>query len=179
MGARLHLTASGLIMVLFMAWVLPEQAASSAQFSDLPPPDLRFVYSAAELSAVLDSMGEAGREAYIRSRYAFDVAWPLAYTYFFLVLLAWAVPRAWGEDATMRRVWPWVATAPFALDMVENSLTGLAAHRFPDISGGLALAASSFTAIKWCSVGVCSVLVLASLAKALRGRSSRGTQATS
>ena len=60
-------------MAVFMGWVLPNQAASSASYSELAPPDLRFFYSADDLFAVLDSMGQAGREAYIRSRYKIPI----------------------------------------------------------------------------------------------------------
>jgi hypothetical protein len=153
-------------MLVFMGWVLPNQAALSASHSDLAPPDLRFVYSAEELRAVLESMGEAGRAAYIRSRYVFDIVWPLAYTYFYLAVLAWAVPRAWSSESWLQRAWPWLGMGPFWLDMVENTLTGIAAATFPNIAGAVAVAASFFTAAKWSSVGVCSALLLTSVAKA-------------
>ena len=71
------------VFVLFTALVLPQQARlADGSSGGAGSPDLSLWYSADDLYAMAESYGEAGRDAYVRARFTFDLVWPVVYTLF-------------------------------------------------------------------------------------------------
>jgi len=71
------------IFSLFLFLVLPGEAQRSQHyFGGSPTPDTSFVYSDDDLYQMARDFGQQGRAYYIRSRFTFDVFWPMAYGFF-------------------------------------------------------------------------------------------------
>ena len=61
-----------------------------------PSPDQSFFYSTGDLYRMADAFGAAGRAAYVRARWTFDVVWPLVYTFFLATAISWLGKRAFS-----------------------------------------------------------------------------------
>lgn len=165
-----------LVMVGFMIFVLPAQAAGAASESGSErSPDTSFIYTPDDLYQMAEEYGESGRRAYIRARWTFDLIFPLVYTAFLTFGIGWFVQRlsGWGE------AWKLTALLPLlggAFDLLENSATSLAMAAYPSSPGWILIAASIFTPIKWIFVSVSFIpyiiFVLAWLIQKIQGKGS-------
>ena len=69
-----------MIFVLFTALVLPGRSTrAQVETRAAGSPDMSFFYTSDELYQMAEAYGQAGREAYIRARFTFDLIWPLVY----------------------------------------------------------------------------------------------------
>ena len=151
------------VFLLFSALVLPRQSAqSAAQTGGAAQPDMSFIYSPADLYRMADALGAEGREAYIRARWTFDVAWPLVYGFFLTVSISWLAGKAFGPGSGWRRL-NLVPLAGMAFDYLENVATTFVMARYPAATPVADVLAPVFTAVKWVFVGG-SFVVLASVA---------------
>jgi hypothetical protein len=152
----LYLVSSGwvvlgalLVFTLFTILVLPGQAASAEAVSaDAGSPDLSFYYSADELYRMAESYGQAGRDAYIRARFTFDLVWPGVYTLFLITSVSWIYARAFPQDF---KFW-WVNLLPLlgmVFDYLENISTSLVMFRYPHQTPLVDFLAPIFTMLKW------------------------------
>jgi len=92
--------AALVIFLLFTALVLPQQATKAAQKTgSADSPDTSFFYAPDDLYRMAEAYGESGRQAYIRARFTFDLAWPLVYTLFLATAMSWALGRAFAPDS--------------------------------------------------------------------------------
>jgi hypothetical protein len=165
------------IFILFTALVLPRQAASEAAASrEAGSPDLSFYYTGNELNHMAEDYGEAGRKAYVRARFSFDILWPLVYTFFLCTSLSWLAKRGFPADSP----WQQVDLIPIfgaLFDLLENLSTSAVMINYPHLLPVIAGLAGFFTLIKWTLVGGSCLLLLACAAAALgnwwKGR--RGT----
>jgi hypothetical protein len=150
------------IFVLFSALVLPAQAArAETDTGSAESPDTSFYYSADDLYSMAQVYGEQGRRAYVRTRFTFDVIWPLVYTIF-------------------------LSTANLApvlgalFDYLENLSTSLVMLRYPDRTPGVDILAPVFTSVKWIFVNGSFVLLLAGVVVGVwRWNRRRGTRSRS
>jgi hypothetical protein len=159
--------AAVLIFFLFTALVLPKQSSQAQESSGgAGTPDLSFFYSSTDLYRWAGAYGEAGRQAYVRSHFTFDVAWPLVYTFFLITALSWLYGRSFPPDSP----WQLVNLAPLLavlFDFLENLTTSLVMALYPAqtwLADSLAFLATISTPLKWIFVGACMVLLLAGLA---------------
>jgi hypothetical protein len=154
----------------FTATVLPRQAAGAAEVSaGAGSPDTSFFYSPADLAAMAEAYGPDGRQAYVRARYTFDVAWPLVYGLFLVTSISWLSRRGFPPGST----WRLANLAPMAaviFDGLENLSTSVVMLRYPEPTPLLAALAPWFTAVKWVLVGGSMLLVLICAAAALLRR---------
>jgi len=155
---------------VFTAAVLPRQAAGAAEVSaGAGSPDTSFFYSPADLAAMAEAYGPDGRQAYVRARYTFDVAWPLVYGLFLVTSISWLSRRGFPPGST----WRLANLAPMAaviFDGLENLSTSVVMLRYPEPTPLLAALAPWFTAVKWVLVGASMLLVLICAAAALLRR---------
>jgi len=148
------------LFLLFSALVLPAQSARADSYAgNAQSPDTSFLYSADDLYDTARAYGEQGRRAYIRSRFTFDLIWPLVYTLFLSTATTWAVRRAFAEDS------PWqlanlVPLCGAAFDYLENVSTSLVMLRYPSPTAVVDMLAPAFSAIKWILLGGSFVLLL-------------------
>lgn len=141
--------ASLLLMIGFMIFVLPAQAADAALESGSErSPDTSLYYSPEDLYQMAEEYGENGRQAYIQARWTFDLVFPLVYTCFLAVGISWFSQRltGWADTWKLANLLPVLGGF---FDLLENSATTLAMARFPARWPFVLSAASVLTPIKW------------------------------
>jgi len=152
--------AALVIFLLFAALVLPQQATKAAQESGgVDSPDTSFFYTPDDLYRMAESYGAQGRQAYIRARFTFDLAWPLVYTLFLVTAISWVFSKAF----TPHSCWQRANLAPLLgalFDYLENLSTSLVMGRYPAQTAVVDLLAPLFTALKWGLLGVSFFLLL-------------------
>jgi hypothetical protein len=110
--------------------------------------------------------GEAGREAYVRARFTFDVIWPLIYTLFLSTAISWL----YGRFISPGSAWRYLNLAPVVgmlFDFLENISTSLVMYRYPQPTPLIAGAAPVFTFLKWLFIITSFVLLVAGIVNAL------------
>jgi hypothetical protein len=159
--------AALIVFGLFVAFVLPGQSGQTeGEAADAGSPDLSLWYAPAELYRMAEAYGPAGRRAYIRARFSFDVAWPAVYGAFLATAISWLYARAFAPSSP----WRLANLAPVAgvlLDLLENVSTSLVMARYPARTPGIDVLAPVFTLVKWVFVGGSFVLLLVGLVAAL------------
>ncbi|HYF62236.1 MAG TPA: hypothetical protein VD886_05435 [Herpetosiphonaceae bacterium] len=151
--------AATVVFAVFLTVVLPQQSrATRAVTGGARSPDTALFYTPAELYEIAEIYGPAGRAAYVRARWTFDVVWPLAYTAFLTTMLSIVV----GRVAAAGSPWRLANLAPLVgmlCDYLENSATSLVLGRFPQRTPGVDMLAPLFTALKWLFVNGSFVLL--------------------
>jgi hypothetical protein len=138
-----------IIFLLFSVLVLPRQAENSEIDSqDVGTPDLSFYYSPDELYRMAEAYGEAGRGAYVRARFTFDVVWPLVYTLFLSTAISWLNKWAFTSDNRWQRA-NLVPVLGALFDFLENGSTSLVMLRYPARTFLVDILAPVFTMVKW------------------------------
>ena len=165
--------ATLVIFLLFTALVLPGQSASTATAAgDLGAPDTAFFYTSEDLYHFAEAYGEAGRAAYIRERFTFDLVWPPVYTLFLSAAITWLYARAFDSGSR----WQLANLAPLLgalLDYLENLSTSLVMWRYPARTPVIDTLAPIFSLAKWALVGGSFVLLLTGLVMAIWRRAWR------
>lgn len=169
------------LFALFVAFVLPGQSSRAAMDSaGAGSPDMSILYSPSDLYRMAEAYGEAGRRAYVRARFTFDLVWPLAYLAFLATAISWVSRQAWPADSLGRRA----NLAPVLgalFDYLENVSTSVVMLRYPARTPGSEWLAPLFTLVKWVFVYGSFALLLVALAAWLwcrarsRGRGAQGT----
>jgi hypothetical protein len=161
--------AALIIFLLFTALVLPRQSRSAEAVSGgAGSPDTSFFYSAGDLYGWAAAYGPAGRAAYVRARFTFDVIWPLVYTVFLATAISWTFARAFPPDSRWQRA-NLVPLLAALFDLLENLSTSLVMARYPAQTPAAAVLAPIFTAAKWLFVsGSLVLLVVGGVAAARR-----------
>ncbi|MGD2159414.1 MAG: hypothetical protein PVG32_21235 [Anaerolineales bacterium] len=148
------------IFLSFSALVLPSQSANAEIDSQgVGSPDLSFYYSPDELYSMAEAYGEAGRDAYVRARFTFDVVWPIVYTLFLSTALSWLYTRVFSAGS----FWQRANLAPVLgalFDFLENGSTSLVMLRYPARTPVIDVLAPVFTMVKWALVTGSFVLLL-------------------
>ena len=160
LSSRLSSLSSGKVVfaalalfALFMVLVLPAQAeVSNRELAGVSSPDMSFVYSADDIFGWADAYGEDGREAYVRVRWSFDLAWPIAYGFFLVTAISWVGRRAYRTESRANLL-NLVPIAAVLLDYSENVLTSIVMLRYPNEAVIAATLASPVTVAKWVCVG--------------------------
>ena len=114
---------SFLLFLFFMFVVLPSLASKAAElFAGLGSPDLLFSYSSEKLYEVASTYGELGRNAYIETRFQFDLVWPVVYTLFLVTSISWFCSRITNVQSKLRycNLLPIVAVV---FDLLENTFS--------------------------------------------------------
>ena len=161
----------GLVIFLaFMAFVLPGQAEKAGEYSEgIGSPDQTFFYSASDLYEMADAYGEAGRAAYIRARWTFDVIFPIAYTFFLATSIAWFFKQAFPINSKwqMFNLFPVLG---MLFDYLENTGASIVLGRFPQQTPVIAEITPLLSIVKWFFVNGSFVVLLAGILFALYRR---------
>jgi hypothetical protein len=136
-----------IVFILFSALVLPGQSRSAPQ-TEAGTPDLSFYYPAQELYHMAEALGQAGREAYIRARFTFDLVWPLVYTFLLVTTISWVYQRVVAAESPWRLI-NLLPVLGMCGDYLENISTSLVMWRYPLSTFVLDWMAGVFTALKW------------------------------
>ncbi len=141
------------IFLLFGALVLPGQAAAARVYSAAAgSPDTSLFYSPSDLLRMAESYGESGRQAYVRARFTFDLAFPLVFTFFLASANSWLLSRALPA-ASRWRLLNLIPLGGMLFDYLENISAALVIGRYPASTPLLAAFAPVFTLLKWAFVG--------------------------
>ena len=140
--------ASAIVFAAFLVLVLPAEAERTlAATGTSETPDTSYLYTAADLERLAAEYGEEGREHYVRSRYTFDIAWPLAYGAFLQISVLLASRRTvLGRLPTPVVFLPSIAVG---FDLLENTSAAIVMARYPEPTPLLPHAAPVFTFLKW------------------------------
>ena len=136
------------VFVAFLIFVLPAEADRTiAAAGTSETPDTSYLYTAADLERLAGEYGEEGRAHYIRSRFTFDIVWPLAYGFFLQSSLLLASRRT----VLGRLPSPLILLPMFVVvfDLLENTSASIVMARYPDSTPLVAHAAPVFTFMKW------------------------------
>ena len=152
---------AGLVIFLaFGALVLPGQSAAAEQTSGgAGSPDTSFFYAPNDLLRQAEVYGEAGRAAYVRARWTFDLVFPLVYGFFLVTSIGWLVRKSVPADSAWQRL-NLVPVAAVLFDYLENTATSLVMARFPAETPAAAGLAPWFTLAKWILVGASFAILL-------------------
>jgi len=149
-----------LIFLVFSATVLPAQsAAAEAYTGPSGSPDLSFVYAPSDLYRMAEEYGAAGRAAYIRARFTFDLAFPFVYGLFLISAIGWLVKKIGKTDGWLNYA-PLLPVLAIIFDLIENAGAAVVVGRYPLFSPFAAGAAAVATPIKWICVGGSFLLLL-------------------
>ena len=106
-----------------------------------------------------EAYGQAGREAYIRARFTFDLVWPLVYTIFLTTAISWLYQKAYTLESLWQRM-NLVPVLAALFDDLENISTSLVMLRYPNHMPLVSMLASIFTVGKWILLGTSFVLLI-------------------
>ncbi len=142
--------------IVFLTVILPEEASrNAAYFGENPTPDGSFIYSASDLYDMASTYGEEGRQYYIRSRFTFDVVWPLAYGWFLWAGIAYfgqATENSWARYTSLLPV------LAVLLDFMENTSASIVMFFYPDQVPVIPHLVPVFTFGKWTVIGLSFII---------------------
>lgn len=153
--------------IVFLTVILPEEASrSTAYLGDNPTPDGSFIYSTSDLYDMASAYGADGRRYYIRSRFTFDIVWPLAYGCFLWTGIAYFQQGITDSRVRYAVLLPLLAVL---LDFMENTSASVVMFLYPDRVPLLSHLVPIFTFGKWIVIGlsftVLGLLILAQIWK--------------
>jgi hypothetical protein len=165
-----HALAGLGLFLLFAATALPIQSSRVRGNS----PDTAFLYSAGDLTRMAAAYGVEGRAAYVRSRWTFDLAFPMIYGFFLAASIAWLLGRALPAGSPWQRL-NLVPLAAVAFDLLENIMATVVMRAYPAPAPLAATLAPVMSALKWVFVGAsfAALAMAASLALWRRSRTKR------
>jgi hypothetical protein len=145
--------AATVLFLLFGIFILPNQSAAANAYSgEVGSPDLSLFYSANTIYQMAEQYGQAGRDAYIRARFSFDLIFPLVYGFFLITGISWFLGRFTKETSHLRLLTLTPIVGIF-FDFLENISASIVINRYPAQSPIFANLAPIFTLIKWVFVG--------------------------
>lgn len=141
-----------LIFLLFLGIILPREATRLESIAGITDsPDTSLFYTPSYLYDLAQEYGEEGRAYYIRSRFTFDLIWPLAYLFFLVTSLSFTF-----HSVHAKSFWRILNILPFGgliFDYLENIMVSLVMYRYPLSSSLPAFFAPLFTLVKWIFIG--------------------------
>ncbi len=163
-----------LIMVLFMIFVLPGQAAlAEGNAKGSISPDTSLFYAPGDLLQAAQEYGADGRQAYIQTRWTFDLVFPLVYISFLVSGISWFYQKL-GKPGKLLGYSNLLPLLAGIFDYLENTGASLVMASYPAQVFGLALTTSIFSGVKWLLIGgsflAYFALAVAVLFQWIRGR---------
>ncbi|MGM9629655.1 hypothetical protein [Butyricicoccus sp.] len=155
-------------LVVFAALGIPMQASLGELQSgcDSPLMDFLMGYDADTVYYILYSIGESGRNDYLKL-IGFDLCFGLVYAAVFFLAIALLLKKT-GADRKRDKLL-FLPAAAMIFDYTENISTIIQIKRFPEISSAAAFAGSCGTVLKYLFLILCAtiivILVISSVAK--------------
>jgi hypothetical protein len=153
----IHFVISALVFGLFIVVVLPAQALAFANVtSGSGSPDTSLFYTPSQFYTWALEYGAAGRAHYIRTRFGFDLIWPLVYGAFFYtgIKVGGLRHREWLAN---------MAIITIFFDYMENIFASVAMGLYPmDVSVIVYVAAVS-TLLKWSTLSLSGLMLVGGL----------------
>ena len=158
------LIIAGILFVSFTSFVLPRQKAAVEMYTrEAGSPGLSFFPKPEAVYKMAKAYGVDGRNAYIKTLLVYDFAWPLVYSFFYLVCIHLALGYAHSRKAARLSS---VALLPGLLDWTENFLSIALLAAYPERMDATAWVMAVTTCLKWITMGAASCLFVYGLAAA-------------
>lgn len=155
------------IFIIFSALALPAQAEEMARSTHgAGSPDTSLFYSPDDLYRMAETYGPAGRAAYIRIRFTFDLLWPVIYTAFLATVASWLLRRA-SLPAGNLQLLNLLPLVGMLFDYLENICAALVMGRYPARTPIIDALTPVFTFLKWTFIAGSFVLLLTALTLAI------------
>lgn len=156
--------AALIIFLLFGMFILPGQSAAADAYSgEVGSPDLSLFYSANDIYQMAEQYGPAGRGAYVRARFSFDLIFPMVYGFFLITSIGWLFGKFTNETSQLRLL-IFAPITGMVFDFLENISASIVISRYPVPSPIFANLAPIFTFIKWVFVsGSFLILIISGL----------------
>lgn len=152
-----------LAMVIFLFFsivVLPAQASKAEVYSKgIGSPDLSFYYSPTKIYQIVERFGASGRYEYVRTRFTFDLIFPLIYGGFLVTAISWLYARILNKK-DRRGLINLIPLGGVIFDYLENISVSVVMLRFPQPATLAGSLAGIFTALKWTLMGVSLVVLV-------------------
>jgi len=148
-----------IIFLVYTSTVLPDQSEKAKTQSGETSPDTLFFYSVEELYNIAESYGEVGRAYYVRTRFTFDLVWPIVYTSFLASCTSWIFSRSFDSSSTIQQV-NLIPLIGMMLDYLENISASIVMLRYPIRTPILDISTVILTPLKWVFVGGSFVVLL-------------------
>lgn len=134
------LMISIVIFAIFMLIVLPGVSETTKEITGTSSsPDTSFFYTSQDLYDIAASYGEAGRAYYIRSRFSFDIIWPIVYLFFLVSMMSVLFK-------SQLNLIPFLGVL---FDFLENLGASFVMYRYPLDAGMITSLTPIFTLMKW------------------------------
>jgi hypothetical protein len=118
------------------------------EIGDNATPDLSFYFTVEDLYGWAESYREEGRESYIRTRFTFDIIWPLIYTGFLFSSMGGLLYRSGLKNSTVDRLLL-LPLGSLVFDYLENISSSIVMWRYPLRTPLVDYAVTVFTPLKW------------------------------
>jgi hypothetical protein len=152
-----------MIFLIFSSVTLPvESKKVDAYAQGLGSPDTSFFYSSKTLLKMADAYGEAGRSAFLKARWSFDLAFPLIYTFFLITSISFLFKKGLRDTVHL----PMLNLIPLLgliFDLAENSATSVVMTAYPLQNTWGQYMAPFFTPLKWIFVSMSMILLVIGL----------------
>ena len=153
------------LFVSFIAGVLPRKKAAVEIYTrDAGSPGLSFFPKPDTVYEMAKAYGTEVRRAYINALLAYDFAWPLVYSIFYLVFIHFTLGYAHGHKAAQLS---YAALVPGLLDWAENILSIVILSVYPVRMDVASWVMAVTTCLKWITMAAASCLFVYGLAAAL------------
>lgn len=151
----------------FMIWVLPKVSATTEEVTGTSlSPDMSFFYSTEDMYQIASDYGDEGRRYYIRSRFTFDVIWPMAYGFFLVAALSMTFKKPMGGKSLI--VFNLLPIGGVFFDYLENITAALVMFIYPRTTA-VAYFTPYFTLLKWILIyAAFAVLLLGGIFRVIR-----------
>lgn len=134
---------------------------------DIQPLDTMLFVPPDELFNMIEKYGEYGRVFYRNAELTADIAYPIAYLFFFALAISWLFQRGFAPENPLRK-FNVVPLGAWFFDLLENLAIVFLLSVFPSTPTAVAWLLFAFIALKWMFALACIVLVLIGLAAALK-----------
>ncbi|HSG45057.1 MAG TPA: hypothetical protein VLA72_18060 [Anaerolineales bacterium] len=149
------------IFALVVAFVLPAQAQrAEVALGGADSPDTSFFYTSNDLYNMAEAYGADGRAAYIRTRFTFDLIFPLSYLFFLATSISWVMKRAVANPDSRWRLLNLFPVFGTLFDYLENISTSFVMANYPQQTFLFDTLAPIFTLVKWFFVNGSFVILL-------------------
>lgn len=154
----IHVLISLFIFIGFVAAVLPNEAAAGLANGLTESIDTSLFYTPSRLYQIISSYTREVRLLYIYQRFTFDLVWPLVYGLFIVITIWYLIDK---NNLKYKKEIKLIPIMAVGFDFLENILVSVLMYLYPFQSYFLAAIASAFTFLKWLTLSLSFILILA------------------
>jgi hypothetical protein len=162
----------GLVLLFSTLIIPPFSARLEASSGGQGPIDLLYSYSPDQVYGMVAAYGDAGRAYYHGFVLSYDLAFPVIYSLFLSLLIAWLLDRG-TTSASRLNLLNLLPLGAGLFDWMENIQIASMLQSFPQTPQTTAQLGSLFTSFKWGFSALSLLALLIAAGFALRGRKAR------